>query len=186
MSQVVAAPDFVRESVQISGVFTAPIKVFSDDRGRFMETFRREWFPWIDWTNMQSNRSESKAGVLRGLHFHRKQVDYWYVINGRIRVGMVDLRPSSRTYRATQTLDIGDDNNIGVFIPIGVAHGFVALSDVTLTYLVNQYYDGNDELGVAWNDPSLNIAWGIANPILSPRDQRNPLIKDIPKDWLPR
>jgi dTDP-4-dehydrorhamnose 3,5-epimerase len=185
MYQSVVIPKFIQESNLIKGVYTAPIRVFPDARGRFMETFRREWFPWVDWTDMQSNRSESKAGVLRGLHFHRNQIDYWYVISGRVRVGMVDLRRSSPTYRATQMLEIGDHNNIGVFIPTGVAHGFYALTDTILTYLVNQYYDGKDELGVAWDDPVLRLDWGVDSPMLSPRDQNNPSIATMPDGWLP-
>ena len=116
-------------STHIEDVYTVPIKTFADERGRFMETFRREWFPWINWDRMQSNRSESKRHVLRGLHYHLHQIDYWYVVNGVIRVGMVDLRPSSPTHMAVETLEIGEANNIGVFIPVGVAHGFVALTD---------------------------------------------------------
>jgi dTDP-4-dehydrorhamnose 3,5-epimerase len=179
MTQAHILHDFIHESTQIAGVYTVPIRVFSDERGRFMETFRHEWFPWIDWTNTQSNRSDSKAGVLRGLHFHRKQVDYWYVIDGRIRVGMVDLRRSSPTFMATQTLEIGEDNNLGVFIPIGVAHGFLALTDATLTYHVNQYYDGGDEFGVAWDDPDVALDWGVTEPMLSPRDQHNRRLHEL-------
>ncbi|MCC6614509.1 MAG: dTDP-4-dehydrorhamnose 3,5-epimerase family protein [Anaerolineae bacterium] len=179
-------PDFIRESTDIAGVYIVSIRSFSDDRGRFMETFRREWFPDIDWSQIQGNRSESKAGVLRGLHFHRHQIDYWYVTSGRIRVGMVDLRHSSRTYMASSVLEIGEDNNVGIFIPIGVAHGFYALTDATLTYLVNQYYDGSDELGVAWNDSDLGLDWGCAQPpLLSPRDEDNPRLRDIAADLLP-
>jgi len=178
--------DFIRESTDIAGVYLVSIRTFSDERGRFMETFRREWFPHVDWSQTQGNRSESKSGVLRGLHFHRKQIDYWYVMSGRIRVGMVDLRRSSRTYRATSVLEIGDENNVGVFIPIGVAHGFYALTDATLTYLVNQYYDGSDELGVAWDDPDLGLDWGFEQPpLLSPRDERNPRLREIATDLLP-
>ncbi len=172
-------------STRIDGVYTMPIKAFADERGRFMETFRREWFPWINWDKMQSNRSESKANVLRGLHYHFWQIDYWYVVNGDIRVGMVDLRPSSPTYMTVETLEIGERNNVGVFIPVGVAHGFVALTDATLTYLVNNYYSGADERGVAWNDPTIHIPWGIDNPLISDRDKQNRLLKDIPADELP-
>jgi dTDP-4-dehydrorhamnose 3,5-epimerase len=102
-----------------------------------------------------------------------------------IRVALVDLRRSSPTRGASQTLEIGEDNLMGVFVPIGIAHGFVALSDATLTYLVDNYYDGSDELGVAWNDPALGVAWDISNPVLSPRDVQNPLLKDIPRHQLP-
>lgn len=173
-------------STPLDDVYVAPIRTFADERGRFMETFRQEWFPWIGWDKLQTNRSESKAGVLRGLHYHHRQIDYWYVLSGVIRVGMVDLRPSSATYMHTHTVEIGDSNNAGVFIPVGVAHGFYALTDCVLTYMVNSYYDNTDENGVAWNDPTLPIAWGTDAPLLSPRDEANPLLRDIPADNLPR
>jgi dTDP-4-dehydrorhamnose 3,5-epimerase len=150
-----------------------------------METFRREWFPWVNWEKMQSNRSDSKANVLRGLHFHRYQIDYWYVPKGIVRAVMVDLRPSSPTYRAVQIIELGEDYNTGLFIPEGVAHGFLALTDATLTYIVNNYYDGKDEYGVAWNDPDLNIDWGVETPIISGRDAANPRFTDIPQDDIP-
>lgn len=173
-------------SAHIQGVYIMPIRAFADDRGQFMETFRREWFPWINWDKMQSNRSDSKQNVLRGFHYHHHQIDYWYVSKGIVRVGMVDLRPSSPTYLKTETLEIGDNNNVGVFIPVGVAHGFVALTDVTLTYLVNNYYNGGkDENGVAWNDPDINLDWGIQQPLLSPRDAENRFLRDIPAAELP-
>lgn len=177
----------VQRSIHIDGVFTVQIRAFEDERGRFMETFRREWFPWIEWDRIQGNRSDSKAGVLRGLHYHHHQIDYWYVPNGNIRVGMVDLRPSSSTYMATQTLEIGDGNNVGVFVPIGVAHGFFALTDATLMYMVNNYYNGGkDENGVAWNDPTIKLDWGVTEPLLSPRDQQNRFLRDISPDDLPK
>lgn len=170
----------------IEGVYTVPIRAFSDDRGQFMETFRREWFPWINWDRIQNNRSDSRAGVLRGLHYHLYQIDYWYVPLGRIRVGLADLRPLSPTYRQAATLEMGGGNNIGLFIPVGVAHGFTALTDCTLMYLVNNYYEGGkDERGVAWNDPDLDLDWGVTDPQLSPRDIENRLLKDIPVDELP-
>lgn len=175
------------ESKLISGVYVAHLQAFGDERGRFMETFRQEWFPQRQWDIVQTNRSDSQAGVLRGLHYHHHQVDYWYVPRGRIRAGMVDLRPSSPTYMATQTIELGDGYDLGLFIPIGVAHGFVALTDATLTYLVDNYYHGGrDENGVAWNDPDINLNWGVADPILSQRDMANPLLRDISTDNLPQ
>ncbi|MBV7329011.1 dTDP-4-dehydrorhamnose 3,5-epimerase [Chloroflexi bacterium TSY] len=155
------------------------LQPFGDDRGRFMETFRKEWFPERSWDIIQTNRSDSTKGVLRGLHYHHKQVDYWTVIRGTLRVGLADLRKDSNTYQAVETIDVGDDNLMGVFIPIGVAHGFLGLTDATLMYIVDNYYDGDDEFGVAWNDPDLAIDWGIDNPILSGRDQKNPYLKEI-------
>ena len=75
---------------------------------------------------------------------------------------------------------MGNHNEIGLFIPVGVAHGFVALSDVTLTYIVDNYFNGGaDENGVAWNDPQFNLNWGVENPMVSDRDKQNKQLKDI-------
>lgn len=165
----------------ILGVQTVSLQPFGDDRGRFMETFRKEWFPQVNWDSLQSNRSDSSAGVLRGLHYHFKQVDYWLAVRGRIRVGLVDLRRSSPTYLNAASLDMGEEELLGLFIPEGVAHGFAALTDCTLMYIVNNYYDGGaDEFGIAWDDPQAAIDWGVADPALSQRDWNNPLIADIP------
>ncbi len=177
--------DFLKPTA-IEGVIVANLRPFGDERGRFMETFRIEWFPQVSWQKQQMNRSDSKAGVLRGLHYHFNQVDYWTVPTGKIRAGLVDLRPSSPTYLTAQTVDIGEENNIGLFIPVGVAHGFYALTDCTLMYVVNNYYDGNDEFGVAWNDPRIGLTWGTDAPLLSPRDKNNPYLKDILPEHMPK
>jgi dTDP-4-dehydrorhamnose 3,5-epimerase len=172
-------------SSKINGVKFARLKAFADERGRFMETFRKEWFPERTWEKVQTNRSDSRAGVLRGLHYHFHQVDYWYCPTGRVRVAMADLRATSPTYGAVETLEIGDENPVGVFIPVGVAHGFAALADSTLFYTVDNYYTGGDEFGVAWDDPQLGIDWGVNQPILSGRDQANPRWAEIPADQRP-
>ena len=177
----------IEESKQISGVMIVTLHAFADKRGRFLETFRKEWFPQRSWDILQTNRSDSKEGVLRGLHYHHHQVDYWYVLKGKIRVGMVDLRPSSETYMNQQTIEMGQGNEIGLFIPIGVAHGFVALTDATLTYIVDNYYNGGiDENGVAWDDPDIGLAWGIQNPVVSKRDAKNLRLADIDTKNLPK
>ncbi|MFN2181979.1 MAG: dTDP-4-dehydrorhamnose 3,5-epimerase family protein, partial [Candidatus Promineifilaceae bacterium] len=157
-----------------------------DDRGRFMETFRKEWFPQRSWDRVQINRSDSKKGVLRGLHYHHQQIDYWYVIEGVLLAAVVDIRPNSATYLNTITIEMGGENNIGLFIPSGVAHGFYAITDVTLTYVIDNYFDGGrDEYGVAWNDPQIGMDWGTVDPILSDRDRNNPLLRDIVEEDLP-
>lgn len=167
------------ESDKIVGVKFVNLKAFGDDRGRFMELFRKEWFPERSWENVQMNLSNSKAGVLRGLHYHFKQVDYWFVPRGRILVGLADIRAASATCGQSQMIEIGDQNEIGVFIPNGVAHGFLALTDATMSYVVDQYYDGADELGVAWDDPVLALDWNVTEPNISGRDQANPRWHDI-------
>lgn len=176
----------IQESTFIQGVQLVSLQTFSDERGRFMETFRQEWFPQRSWHILQTNRSDSKARVLRGLHYHFNQVDYWYVVKGQIRAGLVDIRPDSPTYRAAQTVEMGEDHQLGLFIPIGVAHGFVTLTEATLIYVVDNYYNGADEYGVAWNDPDLGVPWGVEEPLLSGRDAANPLLKNIPDEKLPR
>jgi dTDP-4-dehydrorhamnose 3,5-epimerase len=174
------------ESPIIPGVITADLKVFGDDRGRFTEIFRKEWFPQRAWLYVQMNRSESQAGVLRGLHYHFNQVDYWLVVKGQIRVGLADLRRESSSFQKTQTIDLDAADARGLYIPIGVAHGFLALTDVTLIYVVDNYYDGADELGLAWNDPHIRVNWmNVEDPVLSARDLANPRFSDIPFDALP-
>lgn len=173
------------QSEQIQGVKFVKLRAFTDVRGRFLESFRKEWFPERTWDAMQMNRSDSKQHVLRGLHYHFHQADYWYALTGTLRVGLFDLRRSSPTFGASETLDIGGTNEMGVFIPPGVAHGFVALTDATLVYVVDQYYNAGDEFGVSWNDPALKLAWGVSQPILSERDQENPRLAEIPAEQMP-
>lgn len=179
MPEIIASP-------HILDVRTVKFRVFADERGQFMETFRKEWFPDRSWEIIQSNRSHSAPGVLRGLHYHHHQVDYWQLIEGEIKVGLADLRPWSPTYHATEIIELSADQPVGLFIPVGVAHGFYAKTAATLLYLVDNYYTGSDELGVAWNDPTLAIPWGVTAPILSKRDAQNPLLADIPQALLPR
>ena len=179
--------NFIESSV-IPGVLLAELRPFADDRGRFTETFRKEWFPQRAWNSVQMNRSDSCAGVLRGLHYHFDQVDYWYLAAGRIRVGLADLRRSSPAFRCTETIALDAADNRGLYIPSGVAHGFLALTDVTLFYVVDNYYDGGrDEFGLAWDDPDVAVPWQPpAPPVLSGRDAANPRFNAIPFDALPR
>lgn len=173
------------ESKLIHGAYTVQLKAYPDNRGKFMEIFRKEWFPMRSWNALQNNRSDSRQNVVRGLHYHLNQVDYWYVPFGTVRAAMFDMRRSSPTFKAVQTVDLGQDNEIGLFIPSGVAHGFAALTDATLMYIVDQYYDPNDEFGVLWNDPDVNIQWGTENPTVSKRDAQNPRFGDIAFKDLP-
>jgi dTDP-4-dehydrorhamnose 3,5-epimerase len=158
----------------IPGVLVVRPDVHADDRGFFLETVREDV---LGTTFVQGNHSRSRAGVLRGLHFHARQADAWYVVRGRCRVGLADLRTRSDR-PASVTLDLSEDDPATVFIPPGVAHGFAALSGLDLVYWVTHYFDGTDEHGVAWNDPALAVDWQIEQPILSERDASAP-----PFDW---
>jgi dTDP-4-dehydrorhamnose 3,5-epimerase len=129
---------------------------------------------------VQANRSDRQADTVVGLHYHLHQADYWYVPRGRARVVLHDLREGSPTDGATLEIEIGESSDKGVFIPPGVAHGFAALSDLTITYLVDSYYNPEDELGVAWDDPDIGADWGVSDPILSKRDRSNPRRGDLP------
>ncbi|MGH9282531.1 MAG: dTDP-4-dehydrorhamnose 3,5-epimerase family protein [Acidimicrobiales bacterium] len=169
----------VTESDVIAGVIVVEPDSHGDERGRFVESYRRSWFPGGR-EMVQGNRSEKQAGALVGLHYHLHQADYWYVIRGVARVVLHDLREGSRTDGATLVLDIGDGADQGVFIPPGVAHGFAALTDLTLTYLVDGYYNPADELGLAWDDPAVKADWGVDDPVVSQRDRTNPSRDDIP------
>jgi dTDP-4-dehydrorhamnose 3,5-epimerase len=171
-------------SERIDGVVVVEPDVHSDPRGRFVETYRREWF--ANGAEMvQANRSEKLAGSLAGLHYHRFQTDYFYALRGRARFGLCDLRRGSSTEGATLVIELTGDEDGGLLVPPGVAHGFLAVTDVLVTYLVDHYYDSEDELGVAWDDPEIGIEWGIADPVLSARDGANPRRAAIPTELLP-
>ena len=179
----------IEHPVPIADVLLLEPASYGDDRGRFVETYRREWLP-KGREMIQGNRSEKAAGAVVGLHYHLHQADYWYVPYGTARVVLHDLRVGSPTDGATQWLDLGrrpdgTHSHRGVFIPPGVAHGFAALTDMTITYLVDGYYNPADELGVAWDDPAVGADWGLAEPILSGRDQSNPGRAAIEPQWRP-
>lgn len=169
----------VQESDVVAGVYVVEPDIHGDERGRFIETYRRSWFPQGR-EMVQGNRADRQAGALVGLHYHLHQADYWYVPYGTARVVLHDVREGGPTDGQTLTLDLSGDNHLGVFIPPGVAHGFAALTDMTITYLVDGYYNQHDELGVAWDDPAVGADWGVAEPIVSKRDQENPRRDAIP------
>jgi dTDP-4-dehydrorhamnose 3,5-epimerase len=174
----------VTESTKINGVFHVVPTVHRDSRGLFVETYRREWIP-SGREMIQANRADRAAGCIVGLHYHLHQADYWYVPFGRARVVLHDLRVDSSTDGTTEVFelgfsDAGESDHAGVFIPPGVAHGFASMTDMTITYLVDGYYNAADELGVAWDDPEIAADWGITNPELSGRDAANPKRAEIP------
>jgi dTDP-4-dehydrorhamnose 3,5-epimerase len=134
---------------------------------------------------VQANRADRTKGCVVGLHYHLHQADYWYVPFGRARVVLHDLRVGSPTEGATWSTTLDGVAHRGVYIPPGVAHGFASLTDMTITYLVDGYYNAEDELGVAWDDPEIAGDWGVSDPVLSRRDQSNPARRRLRKDRLP-
>lgn len=175
----------VYESDKVAGVWLVEPEIHGDQRGLFIETYRREWFP-NGREMIQGNRANRQQGALVGLHYHLHQADYWYVPFGAARVVLHDLREGGPTDGVTQELDLSGENHIGVFIPPGVAHGFAALTDMVITYLVDGYYNAADELGVAWDDPEIGADWGVTDPVLSSRDRTNPTRATISPAGRPR
>jgi dTDP-4-dehydrorhamnose 3,5-epimerase len=179
-------PVEVERSTRIDGVYLVRFQKFGDARGYFYETFRKTWIPGVR-EMVQGNCSFSAKGVLRGLHYHFKQADFWAVPMGRVRAALYDFRAGSATEGKSDVLEIGRDTPAGLYIPRGVAHGFCALEDSIMTYLVDEYYDNSDELGIKWDDPALGLDWGLTEaPVLSGRDAKNPALADIPANLRPR
>jgi dTDP-4-dehydrorhamnose 3,5-epimerase len=149
----------------IEGLVQIPMKRFADERGWFVELRRESALPKA---TKQTNLSFSRAGVIRGLHYHeRGQDDLFVCVQGMARVVVLD-----RTTGETFTEDIGDDNPVAVYIPGYHAHGFEALTDLLFLYHVTEEYDpaNPDEHGVCWDDPRVKHLWSTQSPILSERD----------------
>jgi dTDP-4-dehydrorhamnose 3,5-epimerase len=176
----------------IPGVRLGSVVRHADERGSFRELWRESAFPTLTADEagaphgstprfVQANFSTSAAGVLRGLHYHRRQLDYWIVATGRALVALVDVRPVAAGSAGSPTVEThelrADD---WVMIPAGVAHGFLALEALELLYLVTNEFDNSDELGFAWDDPAVGVPWPSiestpdGRPILSDRDRSNP------------
>jgi dTDP-4-dehydrorhamnose 3,5-epimerase len=173
-----------RPPSELPGVRYGAIERHADERGSFRELWRAAAFPAQGF--VQANLSTSAAGVLRGLHLHRRQDDLWIVTGGRAFVALVDVRPPLDGFgpsAVVETRELAADD--WVLIPTGVAHGFLALEPLDLIYLVTNEYDGSDELGFAWDDPAVAIAWPESTatpdgrPILSARDAANPALAEL-------
>ena len=158
------------EELEIPGVLLAHPVQHEDPRGWFMEILREEE---LRTRFVQSNHSHSQMNVLRGLHYHAKQADAWYVVNGTCRVGLADLRGTPDSLKVL-TVEMAADEHLLVYIPPGVAHGFYAVTELDLVYWVTHAYDNSDEFSVLWNDPTLGVPWGTTSPILSARDREAP------------
>jgi dTDP-4-dehydrorhamnose 3,5-epimerase len=170
----------VSSFTDLPGVSLRELTTFTDERGAFTETFRQGWLAEEDPPVVQSNFSRSGIGVVRGMHFHRTQIDWWVFLEGTAFVALCDLRPGSaaRGMVATGTFEAGETFT-ALKIPPGVAHGFCAVSAVALQYMVTEYHDGTDEHGFAWDDPDAAIPWPVAQPIVSDRDRTNPSLAEV-------
>ena len=180
----------------IEGVRFGAVPRHADARGSFRELWRASAFPTLTAAEtgaaegleprfVQANLSTSAVGVLRGLHYHRRQLDYWVVASGRALVALIDVRPvlAAGDRPIVETHELPTDD--WVIIPAGVAHGFLALEPLDMLYLVTNEFDGADELGFAWDDPAVGVPWPAiegtpdGRPILSDRDKSNPPLAEL-------
>jgi len=166
---------------EISDVIIIEPKVFSDERGYFFESFKQNElneFLGYDVNFCQDNESKSTYGVLRGLHYQEPpfaQAKLVRVIQGSVLDVAVDIRQDSPTFGKHVAVELSEENKKQLFIPRGFAHGFVVLSENAIFwYKVDNYYNGEFEKGIAYNDPNIGINWKLkSNLIISERDRNN-------------
>ncbi|MDD2974748.1 MAG: dTDP-4-dehydrorhamnose 3,5-epimerase [Aliarcobacter cryaerophilus] len=171
----------------IADVIVIEPKVHGDERGYFVETFRQdklEEFLGYKINFCQDNESKSSKGVLRGLHYQlapSAQTKLVRVIQGRVLDVAVDIRKNSPTFGQHVAVELSAENKKQLLVPRGFAHGFVVLEDDTIfAYKVDNYYSPENDRGIAFNDPSLNIDWILSHDELnlSDKDTKQPLLKD--------
>ena len=166
------------KKTKINGVFLIKPQVFKDNRGHFFESFNSKKFneaTGLDVQFVQDNQSLSSKNVLRGLHFQHPpfaQAKLVSVIKGEVLDVVVDIRKESDTYGEYIAENLNEENHHQLFIPEGMAHGFLTLKDDTIfSYKCSNYYYKGSEDGIIWNDSNLKIDWKIKNPLVSEKDQ---------------
>lgn len=178
---------FIFKRAEVPDVIFIEPQVFGDERGFFMETFKQSEFSaqGINDNFVQDNHSLSARGVLRGLHYQEgetAQAKLVRCIRGEIFDVAVDMRRNSPTYLKWVGFRLSEQNKQMLYVPAGFAHGFCVLSEMAeMVYKCSREYDPKSERGVMWNDPKLNIAWPIQNPVLSAKDLKYSLIADSDK-----
>jgi len=173
----------------ISDVLIIDPRVFSDERGFFMETYKRSEFAaqGIAETFVQSNHSKSSKGTLRGLHYQnppKPQGKLIRALGGEIYDVAVDIRNGSPTFGKWVAVTLSAKSKRMLYVPAGFAHGFCVTSeDAEIQYMTTEEYAPELEAGISWNDPDLAIDWPIAEPKLSPRDRAWPRLRDADNDF---
>ncbi len=175
---------------EIPDIILIKPKVYGDTRGFFMETYREQLFRdnGIKTSFVQDNLSKSNKNTIRGLHYQIKnpQAKLVMVTRGEILDVAVDIRKKSPTFGKYVAFRLSSENKMMVYIPEGFAHGFQVLSDETLfQYKCSRYYSPEGERGIAWNDPGINVPWITCDPIISEKDQKNPLLSEVDEKDLP-
>ncbi len=176
--------NFTFKETKIKGVYIIDVKTYGDNRGYFMETYKEEEFvdAGLNYRFVQDNQSSSHKGVLRGLHFQKTfpQAKLVRVLNGEVFDVAVDLRKGSETYGKWVGVLLSEENHRLFMIPRGFAHGFVVISEhAEFAYKCDEKYHSEDEGGILWNDPDINIEWpDVGEIILSEKDKRNPTLAE--------
>ncbi len=174
---------------EIADVLIFEPKVFADDRGFFMETFRQSYFDelGLQFSFVQDNHSASEKGVLRGLHYQVRQPQgkLVRVLRGNVYDVAVDIRKDSPTFGQYVAEVLSEQNRKMLWVPPGFAHGFYVMSDqAEIVYKSTDYYAPEAERVLKWNDPSLAIEWPLAQagePKLSPKDEQGQWLREIEK-----
>jgi len=177
-------------ATSLPGVMLIEPQVFADERGYFMETWKRSSYveQGIDVDFSQTNLSQSTRGVLRGLHYQwpQPQAKLVQVLQGRVYDVAVDIRRGSPNYLKWVGMELSDENHHQLYIPEGFAHGFISLSEtVLLAYACSREYLHTADAAIAWNDPAIAIEWPLESVSLSAKDTAAPNIVDIPPGKLP-
>ncbi len=174
--------EFVKSHIE--GLIEVFPSIFPDERGIFFESYSEKKFKEnrLDLKFVQDNQSFSHKGVLRGLHFQANphgQGKLVKVSYGKALDVVVDLRKDSKTFGQHKSFILDSERHNMVYIPVGFAHGFLALEDVVLQYKCTGLYNKQSEGGIIWNDKDLNINWGIENPIVSSKDLELPTFEQL-------
>ena len=175
---------FQFQTLDVAGAVLITPRVFPDERGFFMDTYKRSEFvaAGICEEFVQENHSVSAKGVVRGLHYQKApeaQGKLVQAVSGEVFDVFVDLRPDSETFGQWESVILSDQNELMLYIPPWCAHGFCVLSDEAhIRYKVTREYAPQQEAGIVWNDQTLAIEWPVAEPLLSPKDERWPTLED--------
>ncbi|MDD3012229.1 MAG: dTDP-4-dehydrorhamnose 3,5-epimerase [Candidatus Gastranaerophilales bacterium] len=175
---------FEFKKTEIPEVLIITPRVFDDERGFFLESYKLSEFinNGINEKFVQDNHSKSTIGVLRGLHYQKDpkaQGKLIRCINGKIFDVAVDIRKNSPTFGKWVGEILSSENKKMLYIPAGFAHGFLVLSEVAeLFYKSTEEYSPENDRGIKWNDPEINIDWGTKNPVISEKDKNLPFLKN--------
>lgn len=170
---------------KLDGVVILEPQVYGDNRGFFMESWNKKEFERLGlyYDFVQDNHSKSTVkGTLRGIHFQKSdkaQAKLVRCVKGAVLDVAVDLRKDSPTFKQWVAVELSEENKKQLLIPRGFGHGFLTLTDdVEFLYKADNYYAPEADAGIRWNDPDINVDWGVENPILSEKDKNNPFLKE--------